>query len=196
MSADERVLLGDRPLSTIYRSAESYAMEECWKQLRGGALVPVRQAVTAQSIPKTLLPGIGICSVEATESVFEGSYRLAGTRYRKLTGIELSGNKHRQIVVDGNMEERANLICAVLKFPVGVWWVSQVLIGTEYYSLYQSTILPLCSDDCGRVDHFIDFLECDIPIIAQGQPNVLSDRIVTYRWIDIGAGAPSTETNR
>jgi hypothetical protein len=189
-SSPPRISLGTIPLREIKRSADSLHVEEHWKSLRGDALLPPRSAVIAQKLPPRLLSGIGLISVQSTNDGIEGIYRLAGTKFRQITGIEITGGPYRKLVDAGDLDERSRIMLLALRLPVGAWWVSEILLGEEYSCYYQSTLLPLRSDSSQQADHFLDLVESDIPIIAHGLSRALSSSLLKYQWIDIGAGTP------
>lgn len=177
-------------LSSIERSTSSLEIEAYWRALGHGGAVPLRSAIRARDIPLGLLPNIGICSLTVEEDQVRCEYRLAGTRFRDLVGMELTGAEYEALVLSGKFQERAEILRCVICMPVGVWLVSQVTFGGEYSCLYQSTVLPLRSRESSNSDQFLDLIECDVPVAVRGMPAELSGKVLKWRWIDIGAGQP------
>lgn len=146
--------------------------------------------MSPKTIAPRLLASIGICAISIAGDKLEGTYRLAGSRFRHLTGIELTGVAYHTLLGHASLDQRTDLLRQVLETPVGIWWVSEVTFSDTYTLPYQSTFLPLSSTPGGRPDHLLDFVECAIPIAAEGMRGILSRNILKYDWIDIGAGTP------
>lgn len=193
-----RVSMSDYPNSpipvsateSVQRSRDSQDIEKCWRALQNATSVPLRSQITPSAISPRLLAGIGLCGFRIVDGRMEGRYRLAGSRFRQLTGVELTGATFQDIVRNGAVDMRSSILRRVLDYPAGVWWVSEVAFGDMYVLPYQSTILPLCSIPAGLPDHIIDFVECEVPIAASNMRGILSDRILKHRWIDLGWGVP------
>jgi hypothetical protein len=178
-------------VSAINRSADSLEIERCWRAMRGTAIVPLRSSLSARSIPPRLLASMGLCRVRIADDAVESSYRLAGTRYRQMTGAEITGSRYQEFVEGGSLEERARLLRLAFAIPVGVWWVSEIVFDEEYSCFYRSTLLPLRDSASGAVDHLLDLIECDLPVAMQGKRGIMSRKILKHEWIDLGAGTPS-----
>jgi hypothetical protein len=178
-------------VAALTRSSDSLHIEQCWKAIRGEAIVPLRSDVTARSIPPRLLASLGLCRVRISGEAVEALYRLAGSHYRHMTGAEITGNHYQQFVEGGSLEERARLLRLAFDTPVGVWWVSEIIFDNEYACLYQSTLLPLRDVEAGGVDHLLDLIECDVPLAMRGRRGIMSRKILRHVWIDLGAGTPN-----
>ena len=178
-------------ISAMTRSADSFEIERCWRAMRGAAIVPLRSSLSARSIPPRLLASMGLCRVRIADDAVESSYRLAGMRYRQMTGAEITGNRYQEFVEGGSLEERARLLRLAFAIPVDVWWVSEIVFDEEYACLYRPTLLPLRDSASGGVDHLLDLIECDVPVAMQGKHGIMSRKILKHEWIDLGAGTPS-----
>jgi hypothetical protein len=178
-------------IAALTRSSESLQIEQCWKAIRDEAVVPLRSDVTARSIPPRLLSSLGLCRVRISDDAVEALYRLAGSHYRQMTGVEITGNHYQQFVEGGSLEERTRLLRLAFDIPVGVWWVSEIIFDNEYACLYQSTLLPLRDVETGDVDHLLDLIECDVPLAMRGRRGIMSRKIFKHVWIDLGAGTPN-----
>lgn len=185
--------LVDAPTANaIVRSPDSHSIEKAWRTHCVGGAIPLRGMLSPNAIGARLLANVGICSIRIEERKLEASYRLAGSRFRHLTGIELTGVSYETLLGSSAVEERVSLLRKVIERPVGIWWVSEVTFGDSYILPYQSTIFPLASQAGGVPDHVLDFVECAIPIAASGMTGTLSRNISRYAWIDIGAGTPAS----
>jgi hypothetical protein len=174
----------------MVRSVDSLQIEKCWRAMRGDGIVPFRRSVTARSIPPRLLASMGLCRVRISDEAAEALYRLAGTRYRQMTGAEITGSRYQEFVEGGRLKERVGLLRLAFAIPVGVWWVSEIVFDNEYACLYQSTLLPLRDDESGDMDHLLDLIECNVPMAMQGKRGIMSRKILKHEWIDVGAGTP------
>lgn len=182
--------LGPLDIESIVRSDSSRLIEASWRALCAHSFLPARPDVSAKALPAGLLASIGICTFSRENTGLKGRYRVAGSRFRQLTGYEVTGAAFDDVIESGSSDQRAALLHHVLERPVGVWWISEVTFGGTYTLPYQSTLLPLSETLDGAANHVLDFVECEIPIAASDMKGVLSPCILRHSWIDIGAGLP------
>jgi hypothetical protein len=170
------------------KTAACGALLERWLAWRGDRLMPQRSDVDPLQL-KSILPHIVIVEIRAQDLAI---VRLAGTAYREMFGLELTG---RNIIDLASGEERR--IGAYRNFSAAAWPCGRHAELSYMYSkgladTFEFLSLPMEADRPGEPRMLINAMQSVLgrrwlnePVLSiAGEPGDFT------RYLDIGAGVP------
>lgn len=174
------------------RTPDSHLFEQCWRGFRDqDVLMPFRQAIHPRKLG-SLLPGISIWDTKVgPDSAISMEIKLAGTRFRTLTGRELTGERHHSSEPDKD-PVHDELLRLSIRQPAGIWYLCAIDYDNQMSCLFSTTRLPIASEHPTRPDGVIVFTEFRIAPFLIGRSGRLRPGVLKYHWIDIGAGVPTS----
>ena len=173
------------------RSSESQEFETFWRSLRGGALVPARQAFHPSKARQFLRD---LVLMEAPSAVCATlRIRLTGRRVDETIGFDISGRDHLDFMAPEYHTSVLATARAIVERPCGLWQITPAHLLRGYALHFEVTGFPLAPDESGR-----SFILCHVRPVGDVMSVRLPtdkglglDAAVAYRFLDVGAGAPA-----
>ena len=172
------------------RTTLSVEFEAFWRALPKDGLVPNRRVFLPERAPR-FLRHLLLC-----EALPDGKscirMRLVGSEFAARVQRDLKGQDYLQYLPVPYHAAAIESVRQIVMRPCGLWQIMPVHYERGYAHHIELTIFPLGPGPDGK--HLLLVLTQVVPALVQPTPTgdkvMATDTALSYRYIDVGAGAP------
>jgi hypothetical protein len=160
-----------------------------WRRWRGDQLLPRRSNVKRKEISR-ILPRVMVLEVISPD---EARFRLVGTSYLEIFGVELTGLNFVNLVPPEDREVRGGRLLAMVNTPCGSYMATPDPNTSSTGNVLHTLSLPVLPNIPDKPMQFFGITFGTKPMQSTSKygADLLKNLADRFTYIDIGAGLPN-----